>query len=625
MSHVTPADVRAPACFDCTATNFSAATLSGDDGEDGGGVPATWECGGPTCKNRPLCDDHASYHQKRKHPLTSLLRSVGRVIAVGPHALCTVDGHASDLGGALLFYCLTCSRPVCSVCTVMGHPRGAHVVESLSEAVSKLTPDLSGRIDAFRTAEARLRAFGVHEIAKAVSQLTACRDAALLHVEAAGAAVIDKVQQEVATLSRSVNDDYDKKVAALTEQQSRVLGCAAELDIVATYATTALESSNPACIALATISSKDSEAVMGTSRVLDVDTTLEFHLTATPTVVRLGTVWTRGVDMAKSSLTADPCTSGSVHGRIAAGSVTVVAGLEATATVKCFGSDGLPFDLNARDLVAFLSLSQNATNGGSSDSESESRPVLAAGDRAGHADAAGAGAGSSSVPVPGSTSSESDSPTGIGRVVLSQQARGVFRIGYQVTHASATQAHLHVRVATGSCATGSGAPLKGSPLNLVVHQTRCQWEAGSGSGMSIVGATATGTGWVRTEQQQCTALTRRTISVIGDAKGVNAGWLVIAVGSPESMVNYQYQSNTGMSFWYDTYYGSVNTNYGSHGSYTRSQSQWTPKIDLIISGTTLTFSVNGSMQSGSWAVPNPFRVFAYAVHAGEVKVSAVDS
>ena len=254
---------------------------------------AAWQCGGAMCGSRCLCDDHATFHQKRGHPLTSLLRTLGRINAVGPHVPCKEVDHASSPGGALLFYCLTCSVPVCQLCTVGVHPvSDGHKVVTLDKAVTTLAPALTDRVQSFQVAETQLRRFCDDDIPKAVALITARRDAALAQIADAGAAVVERVRVEVATLSDAVTSACDSKVAALMEQQGRVAGCVSELAMMAAYGTTALESGNPVNISLATISATDSSGVVSTSRELAVDATLEFRVDASLVVIDLGTMVT---------------------------------------------------------------------------------------------------------------------------------------------------------------------------------------------------------------------------------------------------------------------------------------------------------------------------------------------
>ena len=119
----------------------------------------------------------------RQHPLASLLLTLGRINAVGQHVPCREADHASSLGGALLFYCLTCSVPVCQLCTVGVHPvSDGHKVVTLDKAVTTLAPALTDRVQSFQVAGTQLRTFCDEDIARAVALITARRDAALAQI-----------------------------------------------------------------------------------------------------------------------------------------------------------------------------------------------------------------------------------------------------------------------------------------------------------------------------------------------------------------------------------------------------------------------------------------------------------
>ena len=138
-------------------------------------VPATWLCGGASCKNKAVCDEHALLHQRRQHPLTSLL---GRSADAGPQALCSKADHASTLAGALTLYCLTCRCAVCVQCTALDHPAAAHDVKPLSDAAAALTRSLHDDVRDLQAAQQRLLAFTTGDVDNAVALLHARCDAA---------------------------------------------------------------------------------------------------------------------------------------------------------------------------------------------------------------------------------------------------------------------------------------------------------------------------------------------------------------------------------------------------------------------------------------------------------------
>ena len=543
-------------CVDCQAIGES--------------MPAKWQCDGAVCQGRPVCDDHAGLHQKRGHPLLSLLRNVGRVTAVGPYAMCSASGHGSVPGAALLLYCLTCGVPVCQLCTVSDHGLPKHRVVTLAEASTALAPALTASLQSFQQAETRLRAFCDDDIPKAVALIAARRDAALAQIADAGAAVVERVRVEVATLSDAVTSACDSKVAALMEQRGRVKGCVSELEMVAAYGRTALECGNPASIALATKSASASSVVASTSRELAADETLEFHVTRAPVLIDLGTVLTIAVDHKRSSVRVDGVTSPAPEE-------------ERCATIRCVARDGSAANIPDSDIDAVLSLDA----------------VLE--------DAAGVACHGAGRPSGGSST---HAPIGVVDVV--HVSPGVFSARFRAVHPTAPTMYLHVRV--------RGRAITGSPVQLSIG--KLQWDARCRGGMLVNHSSASGSGWVRTKLLRTTATARRTVRLVADMNVAN-GYLVVAVGTAEGIVSDHFSRNPGLAFWYDGYYGSVNTDTGSEGPYPKSKVQWKRTIDLVFNGSTLTFAVNGAHQAGSWPVPDAFYVYAYGPNGGTVAITTV--
>ena len=172
--------------------------------------------------------------------------------------------------------------------------------------------------------------------------------------------------------------------------------------------------------------------------------------------------------------------------------------------------------------------------------------------------------------------------------------------------------YLHVRV--------RGHTITGSPVQLSIG--KLQWDARCRGGMLVNHSSASGSGWVRTKLLRTTATARRTVRLVADMNVAN-GYLVVAVGTAEGIVSDHFSRNPGLAFWYDGYYGSVNTDTGSEGPYPKSKVQWKRTIDLVFNGSTLTFAVNGAHQAGSWPVPDAFYVYAYGPNGGTVAITTV--
>ena len=78
------------------------------------------------------------------------------------------------------------------------------------------------------------------------------------------------------------------------------------------------------------------------------------------------------------------------------------------------------------------------------------------------------------------------------------------------------------------------------------------------------------------------------------------------------------------SFFYDGYYGSVNTCRGEEGPHPKSKAPWRPVVDLHVRDRVLTFDVNGVPQPGSWLLPTTCYLLACPYHAGSsLRVSSV--
>ena len=140
--------------------------------------------------------------------------------------------------------------------------------------------------------------------------------------------------------------------------------------------------------------------------------------------------------------------------------------------------------------------------------------------------------------------------------------------------------------------------------------------------MAVTNSSASGKGWVRTGLLLMTPTTRFKVRIVADMN-VSNGLLFVGVGLAEGISTHMFSKSPGMSFWYDGYYGSVNTDHGADGPYPKSKTAWKPTIDLIFNGYALTFAVNGAIQPGSWTVCDAFHVFAYAYYGGTVTIATV--
>ncbi len=69
-----------------------------------------------------------------------------------------------------------------------------------------------------------------------------------------------------------------------------------------------------------------------------------------------------------------------------------------------------------------------------------------------------------------------------------------------------------------------------------------------------------------------------------------------------------YNNNHQTAFFYDAYNGNVNRNYDSYGLFASSRYAGEVVVELHIRGNTLTFSVNGVLQTGSWEIPDTYHV-----------------
>ena len=100
---------------------------------------------------------------------------------------------------------------------------------------------------------------------------------------------------------------------------------------------------------------------------------------------------------------------------------------------------------------------------------------------------------------------------------------------------------------------------------------------------------------------------------------------IVFGGVPQLNPNvYDYNSNSGQRFWYDTFYGGVNTGWtGSNGYPQLRTAGEVHHLRFLIRGNTLTFSggAKGSaltVYGGSWQLPNDFYLLLSGSQPGYV-------
>lgn len=95
------------------------------------------------------------------------------------------------------------------------------------------------------------------------------------------------------------------------------------------------------------------------------------------------------------------------------------------------------------------------------------------------------------------------------------------------------------------------------------------------------------------------------ITVVVNAKV--DGIFGIGVGAPDRLHGdtYAYNRNHDMAWFYDAYYGLVNTDVSSPGSFSHRHGAGRHVVLLMVRGGTLTFSVDGVLMPGEWDIPSP--------------------
>ncbi len=140
--------------------------------------------------------------------------------------------------------------------------------------------------------------------------------------------------------------------------------------------------------------------------------------------------------------------------------------------------------------------------------------------------------------------------------------------------------------------------------------------------VDAVDATANGSHMVTTANygQARVVISGRPMDITIIVNTVREGTFGIGVGTPTRLnqYTYQYTANHAMAWFYDAFYGLVNTDVTGGGTYAPRRDPGRRVVVLMVRGGTLSFSVDGVVMPGTWPIPSPANIIVSPYGAGSI-------